>query len=251
MPDTRTQRGPHPRDRRLFAESELPKLSAAIDDHGYLLGRGYNPKSALELVGNRYQLALRQRSVVQRCSASAEAIARRQANRVKASEMAGRELWIDGYNVLLTIEAALSGGLVLAARDGSYRDLAALSAHYRRVDTTTPAIEAIGGRLAQLEVGPVRWLLDRPISNSARLRQLILDAAGAHRWDWQARLESNTDSCLVESGHRVATADSGILDAASSDGQPVRCLNLAALVVESLIAGSPEAEGIDCWLLRL
>ena len=27
--------------------------------------------------------------------------------------MAGRELWIDGYNVLTTLEAALAGGVIL------------------------------------------------------------------------------------------------------------------------------------------
>lgn len=52
-------------------------------------------------------------------------------------------LALDGFNVLLTIEAALSGGVVLLRRDGCLRDIASVHGTYRQVDGTVPAIERI------------------------------------------------------------------------------------------------------------
>ena len=40
--------------------------------------------------------------------------------------------------MLTTIEAALAGGVILAARDGAYRDMASMHGSYRKV-AETPA----------------------------------------------------------------------------------------------------------------
>jgi Protein of unknown function (DUF434) len=61
MPDTRTHRGPHPEDSRLFAPEAWPVLRQATEDLCWLLSRGYAASSALKLVGDRYQF------VVQSC----------------------------------------------------------------------------------------------------------------------------------------------------------------------------------------
>ena len=55
-------------------------------------------------------------------------------------DVANRELWIDGYNALTTIESALSGSVILRARDGCYRDMASMHGTYRKVQETVPAI---------------------------------------------------------------------------------------------------------------
>jgi hypothetical protein len=231
VPDSRRQRGPHPKDERCFAEAALPALLRAVADLSFLLGRGYSPKAALELVGDRYSLVHRQRQALQRCAASDQAAAVRRARLVARDAIAGETIWIDGYNVLLTVEAAMSGGLVLAARDGTYRDLAAMNKHYKRVETTVPALEAIGRTLERAGAG-AQWLLDRPISNSGRLAGLIREVAEDNAFCWEVELVPSPDRVLRGCAHIVATADSAILDRAE------RWVDLARWVVEAEVPGA-------------
>jgi len=173
MPDRRVHRGPHPDDLKLFAPDTWPLLVEAIDDLCWLLNRGYPTEAARKLVGDRYHLNARQRVAVERCSCSDASIAQRRSRHVSAESLRGRPLWIDGYNLLTTIEAALSGGVILVGRDGCYRDMASMHGSYRKVDETVPALELLGRRLAGLEVGPCTWYFDRPVSNSGRLKTIL------------------------------------------------------------------------------
>jgi hypothetical protein len=121
-------------------------------------------------------------------------------------------LWLDGYNVLTTVEAALAGGVILAARDGCYRDMASMHGSYRKVAETRPALERIGWVIASLGVSACRWYLDRPVSNSGRLATIIREVAAEGGWAWEVELVADPDSILAESDEIVATADSVILD---------------------------------------
>ena len=55
---------------------------------------------------------------------------------------------------MTTIEAALSGGVILAARDGAYRDMASMHGTYRKVAETLPALELLGDRTRRAEASP-------------------------------------------------------------------------------------------------
>ena len=148
MPDRRAHRGPHPRDDQLFASQQLPAMRQACRDLSWLFSRGYTVDASLKLVGDRYQLEARQRLAVARCAASDMSVTQRTASELSA--IAGSSLWIDGYNLLTTIEAALAGAVIIVGRDGCYRDMASMHGTYRKVDETLPAIELIGGSLAAL-----------------------------------------------------------------------------------------------------
>lgn len=232
MPDTRTRRGPHPKDAEGFAPRALPALRAAAGELCWLLSRGYPKKASVKLVGDRHVLTQRQRTALQRTAAGDEERARRQAKEAPPEELAGRELLLDGYNVLLTVEAALGGGVVLAARDGTFRDMAAMSGHYRRVDQTVPALERIGSLLVAHGCRGARWLLDRPVSNSGRLKRLIETAAAGGGWPWEVELVASPDRLLCEADGLIASADSAVLDRCR------RWVNLARHVVTEQVPGA-------------
>ena len=139
--------------------------------------------------------------------------------------------------MLTTIEAALSGGVLLLARDGALRDMASMHGSYRKVDETLPALELIGQTLAGFGVSEALWLLDRPVSNSGRLKKIIEDLAGQRGWTWQVELVHDPDADLIQSDAIVATADSGILDLCGT------WFNLARETVERHVAGA--------WVLDL
>jgi hypothetical protein len=210
--ESRGHRGSDPRDAECFGPSCLPALRGAVSDLSWLLGHGYAPVSALKLVGDRWRLTERQRMAVRRSACSDEARAFRGAREVRAAELVGRDLWIDGFNVLTTIEAWLGGAVVLHCRDGTYRDLAGIHGTYRRVAETLPAIETLAVVLRGLGARSVRWLFDRPVSNSGRIRALVLQTAGDRAIDWTVELVADPDRLLEQSMEIVSTADSGILD---------------------------------------
>src|SRR5262249_46454126 len=150
---------------------------------------------------------------VRRCSCTDAARARRLGHQASEAALRGRDVEIDGFNVLTTLEAALGGAVVLRGRDGCDRDLVGVHGTYRKVVDTLPAIEVLGAVLASLAIAHARWLLDSPVSNSGRLRGLILQAAATRGWNWEVDLVPDPDPILRQSSAVVGSADSAILDA--------------------------------------
>jgi hypothetical protein len=179
-----SHRGAAPQDDRLFAAEELPTLRAATSDLCWLLSRGYAVHSASELVGNRYALRDRQRLAVGRCACADQARVARRERCVQPGSLRGQELWLDGYNALMVIEAALGGGVVLVGRDECCRDVLGIHGSYHHVQETAPALALIGELTAEWDVSRCHWWLDQPVSNSGRLRALILETAAHRGWDW-------------------------------------------------------------------
>ena len=179
MPDTRKHRGPHPEDRRLFADAALADLRAAVGDLSLLRTRGYSETASLKLVGDRFALDRRQRVAVMRAACSDQALAARTERLLAPDDLRGHPLRIDGYNLLITIEAALADGAVLHCRDGTFRDMASMHGTYRKVRETVPAIEMIGRWIAALAPSECLWYLDRSVSNSGRLKTILLEVAEA------------------------------------------------------------------------
>ena len=197
MPDRRTHRGPHPEDSRLFSLEQAPLLQAAVRDLSWLLTRSYALPSSLKLVGDRYRLDARQRIGVSRCACADHQLVRRAAHQCQPVTLIGQEIWIDGYNVLTTLEAALSGGVVIRGRDGCLRDMASMHGSYHIVSETLPAIELLGALLSEWQVSTCRWLFDQSVSNSGRLRSAFLKSAEDRQWNWTVELVRDPDPILA------------------------------------------------------
>jgi hypothetical protein len=210
----------------------LDALRAAVADLSWLRTRGYAEPSALKIVGDRYGLVERQRMAVRRSACSDDALTTRRSRQVAPETMRGRQLRIDGFNVLLTLEAALGGAVVLVGRDGAARDLGGVHGTYRRVEETRPALECLGGYLADMGVSPCAWLLDSPVSNSGRLKGIIAEVAGANGWDWTIEVVTNPDPLLIALADVVASSDAAVLDGCGA------WFNLARGVVETRISGA-------------
>jgi hypothetical protein len=187
-------------------------LRRAVAELGWLLERGYAQASACKLVGDRHRLHKRQRIAVVRCACANTAARRRAARRIGAGDLRGRAVAIDGFNVLITVEAALSGGVVLRGADRVVRDLASVHGSYRRVAVTHDALDRITAALRDSGVHAVTWLLDRPVSNSARLAQTIETLSPPEIETWTVELPFDADAVLRKTQCVVATSDSAVLD---------------------------------------
>lgn len=236
MPDKRTHRGPHPEDSKIFAAEKLSGLRRALADFSLLLTKGYSDKSALKLVGDRFALTSRQRLAVMRSACSDSSLETRLLHQIPLAHLSEKSIAVDGYNLLITIEAALSGARIFIGRDGCCRDLAGLHGTYRKVTETIPAVELIGNFLHQFSLSSVVWYLDTPVSNSGRLKNLIGQIAEKYNWPWRIELLFNPDDELIRTDLVVATTDSVILDNCQ------QWTNLASRIIKQKI---PDAELID------
>lgn len=231
MNPTSRQRGKHPNDDRLFSAKWLEALRLAVDDHSYLLSHGYGGNAALELVGNRYKLNKRQRQALLRISAAAHEIELRQAKKCTSSQIREETVAIDGFNLLILLENAYSGAYVFHCRDGCYRDISSVHGSYKHIRQTAEAIVLVGRVLEKLQAKAVHWLLDRPVSNSGRLKEFLLTTAAEQNWNWQVELCYNPDQELARSTDIVVSSDGWVLD------QTQRWFNLGQLLLEEYLAG--------------
>lgn len=204
----------------------------------WLLGRGYTEKSALKLVGDRYALVARQREAIRRGVCTPTQAAGRVARRTH--DIAGRRVAIDGFNQLITVEAAMAGGICVVGVDGCLRDMASVHGNYRRVEQTHRALEAMRAALEQLRPATVLWLFDRPISNSGRVASWVraLDREAGPWTAWEVRCVDNPDKELVGMDAVVASADAWVIDHAAAH------LQLAA----STLSGATSVIGTESWL---
>ena len=134
------KRGFVPEDERNFSLPALENMKTASRHVCYLLNEGYDLKQAVTFVGNHYLLSERQRLAVMRSVATQTQIENRKEKQVPLTSLSGREVWIDGFNTIITLEVLLSDSILFACMDGTIRDLAALRGTYRLIPETEAAI---------------------------------------------------------------------------------------------------------------
>ncbi len=227
MPNQQKHRGQHSQDAVLFSQDWMPILRKSVADLSLLWTMGYPEEASLKLVGDHYRLRKRQRQALMRASCSNQAFLHRQRYELDEAFLKHSPVCIDAYNLLITTESILSGGIIMACRDGCYRDIASVHGTYRRVEETLPAIHLIGACLQDLGVESVYWYLDAPISNSGRLKNMLLQEAHQHGWPWEAALVPSPDKVLAETEGVVISSDSWILD------QALGWYNLCAFLLRS------------------
>lgn len=205
------RRGYDPDDALRFTGPALEQLRAARLDGQWLLDRGYKLSSIIELISNHYQLTARQRLALQRASASRQQVQGRQTSLLPFSVAKDGPILIDGFNLIISLEIALSGSLLILGHDGVLRDLAGLRGTYHLIDQTSQALQLLGQALHDLAVPEARFYLDAAVSNSGRLRQLILATAVDWTLPVTVELVPNADRSLYQQ-ERIVTGDSYVLD---------------------------------------
>ena len=206
-------RGPHPDDARLFGEGALAVMRRAAEEVCWLMGRGWSRESAVRAAGDHHLLEQRQRVALGRgCCSDADAQARR-ARALDWEVVRGRTLRIDGFNLVIAVEVALGGGALVRGRDGGLRDLAGLRGSYHTVEETDRALALVRATLEEAGAGGAAWLLDRPVSNSGRLRSRILATGGPGTQ--QVDLVDDPDAALIGT-EDVVSCDARILDGCRS-----------------------------------
>jgi len=190
-------RGSDPRDARFFSKKEVGRLLYAQEELRFLMDREYPVSPVIKLIGDRYQLSARQRFALQRTTCKSESCKLRRAKSLPFNSSKEGPIHIDGFNLLITLEVALSGGIILLGQDGIIRDLAGLRGTYRMIDKTDKALEVLGKVFKELEAGEIYFYLDAPVSNSGKLKLKLLEYGKLWELQVKVSLVNNPDTAWI------------------------------------------------------
>ena len=231
------KRGYVPEDERNFSTEAIETMETASRHVCYLLDEGYDLKQATVFVGNHFLLSERQRLAITRSVASKKQLAERSKKKTALHDLAGKEVWVDGFNTIITLEVLLNDSLLFQCMDETIRDLAALRGTYRLIPETLEASRMMLDVLQDADVRKVNILLDEPVSNSGRLKALIADVAEEGcSFTLDIQILRDVDRELYGKEY-VITSDSIILD---------HCLSWVNLTAECMKRAGKSA--LKVWL---
>ena len=213
----------------LIRTAKFKDLKRAAEDFRYLLNRGYPRKASLELVGNRYKLTFDGRHLLHRGVFSDEDSESRRKKIISIKEVQYKDLAIDGHNVLITIEAGLSGRSLVFADDGFVRDISGLSGSFRKTEKTQEAIYLIVNVLKKWKPRQTLFLFDAPISKSGFLAREVRAILRESEIPGDAMAVKVPEKILIGFPGVIATSDSAIID------QSKRVVDLAGEIIRKKI----------------
>ena len=187
-------------------------LEKAVEDFRYFLNRGYPRKPALEWVGNRYGLLADQRQLLHRGVFSDADSTFRLKRIVPIKSISGKDLAIDGYNVLITVEAGLSRRPLVLGDDGFVRDISGLSGNFRRTAATGEVLRLILDLLRRIKPRHTLFLFDSPISRSGKLAEEIRCRLREESIPGDGLAIKVPEQILIGFSGIVATSDTAIID---------------------------------------
>jgi hypothetical protein len=193
-------------------------LKNAAYDLKFLLNRGYRKKVALTLVTNKYLLDKNGRNYLVRKVFSDEKSKERTAKIVDIHNINNETIFIDGYNVLITVETICKqeyDSLILCD-DGILRDVKAVFGKYKATSTTDTALNHIIKVFSRYNPACIYFLYDSPVSKSGELANHTDNLIKTNELNGAAVTHNNVDSELVklskDYGGIVATSDSVVID---------------------------------------
>ena len=192
--------------------STFKDIQKAARDFRFLLNRGYPRKAALELVGNRYGLTSDERHLLHRGVFSDSDSESRRKKKAFLGDVLNQDLVIDGHNVLITIEAGISGRPLILGDDGFIRDISGVSGNFKKTETTEKAIQFIIRAIKKMRPSQALFLLDAPISKSGELAEAVRNYLKKEDISGDAMALRVPERILIGFPGVVATSDTAIIN---------------------------------------
>lgn len=205
----------------------------AIEDLRYLLGRGYGRISSVKFVGDKYQLDKPQRLLLYRGVYPSGGADTHKMKLVNPSDVRGRVLAVDGFNVLITVNSAMKGIPVYLCDDGLLRDVSETHSSACREDLTKPLSFTVQA-LVDLQPGSTHFIFDRLISKSGEFSKQVAQELRSKAVPGGASTATSADFEVLKKGDIIASSDSVIIDKAG------QIFDLAAYVIATRLEQVPQ-----------
>ncbi len=202
-------------------------LLSAARELAALAYRGYPEKPSFSLISAKYSLSDKELFALRKIVRWPEEATTNSLKRIPPEFAFGKEIRVDGYNVLGTIQAFIKGEPVFLSNDGFVRDI---TSAYRSFHQRKIADKAIGLLITELEkIRPreVLVLFDQPISRSGELSARVRNFLASTKIKGDAKTEKSVDT-EVSRGEIAASSDVAVIRKANA------VLDLPSLVGKSL-----------------
>ncbi len=182
----------------------------AKDDLYLLLNRGYPKPYALRFVGDHYGLKNQERYTLSRTVFPKDYILETKRKKTSLKEIKGKEVFVDGYNVIITTESVLMGKTFISM-DGVLRDIRNVSKKHRITNETIESVDLVLNLLEKYQPSYTQFYLDKMMSKSGKLSEIIRE--GMEDRDIQGDSETilSVDHVLKNKDGIIATNDSAII----------------------------------------
>ncbi|MEM3185020.1 MAG: DUF5616 domain-containing protein, partial [Candidatus Hadarchaeales archaeon] len=148
-----------------------------------------------------------------RCVFSKEEARKHREKIVGIREVRKRWLAVDGYNVLITVEAILRGEPVIMCEDGIVRDLRGVFGKYRFGEKSAEAVDEIVKAISKTKPKRVTVLFDAQVSRSGELARFVKERLEESGIRGEARAEKGVDS-KVARAEVTASSDRVVIEKA-------------------------------------
>ncbi|WP_456416917.1 DUF434 domain-containing protein [Methanocaldococcus sp.] len=184
-------------------------IEKAKEDFRYLINRGYKKDVALNFVANHYKLSKEDRLRIIRTTHTDEEIKITKSKLKRLSDIKGKTLYIDGFNVLIGLEALIKGNKVVLCDDNIYRDFEKVYGKYKINEYSVKAISLLLKILKEYDIKPIIYL-DAQVSKSGMLAKNIREKMKDYNIVGEVHCVKNCDYNL-KNKEIVATSDSIII----------------------------------------
>ncbi|MEA3478962.1 MAG: DUF434 domain-containing protein [Bacteroidota bacterium] len=189
------------------------QFNEAAVDYLYLLEKKYPQKAIIKLIGDRYTLPGKERTILYR-GLTTNGNKKFRANRLLSeTDLINQDIHIDAYNVLITIGSYLNGSLVFVANDNYLRDASEIHGKVFRTSLFDRGILMIIDFLNSLNVCSVHFYFDKPVSKSGIISSKVNKILSDQGIEGDSRTVDSPDYVLkhLENGV-VCSSDSTIID---------------------------------------
>lgn len=185
----------------------------AIEDYLYFEERRYPHKALMKIIGDRYRLTAIQRTILMRGVYPIGTNRKRQEKLTGSDTLYNESIYIDGFNILITIISYLKGNPVFICTDGFLRDASESRGRIFRSDLLDKAINMVFQFLGDQNPERIFFLFDKPVSNSGMISSLINRHLKLHNLSGRAYTCGSPDHELIQLSEGIcATSDSVIID---------------------------------------
>lgn len=150
-----------------------PQAMEAAKDIRFLLSRGYTRKNSLSIVSSRYSVTESEKRIIFRGVYDGATAEEHRRKCLPADSLTGKELGVDWFNVLITVDSGLSGEVVVDSDDGFLRDIRGLHGEHPTGERLERATDIIIHGIAELRPSQVLFLLDANVSKSGEMASFL------------------------------------------------------------------------------
>ena len=192
-------------------EEEPNPIEKASEELKFLLERGYRKDSSLGFVGDHHQLDAKARNRLMREVYSGQEISDTESKLTPIEELEGKDLAVDGFNVIITVEAALFRGEAFVCQDGIMRDNTMAFSNYKITDRTLAAADRVIGVLAKYRPRQAVWVFDSGISGSGKIAEHVRRKMADAGLKGESTTSPDADGRLLGLNMATATSDTVLI----------------------------------------